>query len=110
MTRADEETGAFAALDSADNALDSADSDHGAPRAAFFDRNRSLAERGVTAIRFDRAVDDRAALEQVLAELDQSQNIRSRLLTSLAKAHIRHGNIDEAVEIALESLDVAVWV
>ncbi len=82
--------------------------DSGVPRVAFFDRSRLLGERGITAIRFDRAVDGRTALEEGLAQLNQNDKIRSRLLTSLAKAHIRHGNIDEAVEIALQSLDIAV--
>ena len=47
-------------------------------------------------------------LEQVLNEIGPNQKIRSRHLTSLAKAHVRHGYVDQAVEIALLSLDVAV--
>ncbi len=108
-TRANDEASAFAALDSADRVLEIDDhANGGAPRISFFDHNRLLGERGVTAIRFNRAADGRTALEHVLSEIAPEQKIRSRLLTSLAKAHIRHGNIDEAAEIALQSLDVAL--
>lgn len=81
-----------------------------APRwsIVFFDQNRLLGERGVTAVRLGRDADGQAVLEQVLDEMGQDHKIRSRLLTSLAKAHVRHGNIDQAVDIALRSLDVAV--
>lgn len=108
-TRANDERNALNALDNADHVLNSTDDAAGAsPRVAFFDRNRLLGERGVTAVRLGRAADGRQVLEQVLDEVDVDQKIRSRLMTSLARAHIRHGNIDEGVEIALRSLDIAI--
>lgn len=106
--RADNGPAALAALDKAEAILDQADSGSADNRTAFFDQSRLLGERGVTAVRLGRDADGQAVLEQVLKEIGPDQKIRSRHLTSLAKAHVRHGNIDHAVEIALMSLDVAV--
>ena len=44
----------------------------------------------------------------MLDEMQRDHKIRSRLLTSLARAHVRHGNIDRAVDITLRSLDIAI--
>ena len=109
-TRTHSERDALAALDRADEVFDlhGAEDGDGKPRVAFFDRNRLMGERGVTSVRLDRAADGREILESVLDQVDMDQKIRSRLLTSLAKAHIRHGNIEEGVDIALRSLDVAI--
>jgi tetratricopeptide (TPR) repeat protein len=107
-TRAKDEAGALGAIDKAQAVLDRAGRELPDSRTVFFDENRLLGERGVTAVRLGRDADGQAVLERVLDEMHRDHKIRSRLLTSLAKAHVRHGSIDQAVDITLRSLDIAI--
>lgn len=101
-------SGAFDALERADDALDRVSDLEPRPRVSFFNHTRLLGERGVIAARLGRAVKAHEALDLALARLDPSAvKIRSRLLTSLATAHAQRGNIEEACQLAIESLSIA---
>jgi hypothetical protein len=78
------------------------------PLVSFFDRARLAGERGVTAVQFGRVDEADEALREALHAPDPSAvKIRSRLLTALAIVHVRHGNVDEACALAIESLTIA---
>lgn len=107
-TRAGDTIGAFAALDAADLLLDSADDEEQKrPRVAFFNRARLLGERGVTAVRLNMPHEGRDALDEAVRGFPTDQKIASRLLTSLARAHLKQGHVDEACNLAVQSLAIA---
>lgn len=73
-TRAGNESGAFEAIDKAQAVLDRAGTQHADSHSVFFDENRLLGERGVTAVRLGLAADGQAVHEQVLDEMDRHPN------------------------------------
>ncbi len=107
-TRTGNTTGAFAALDAAEAILDKAeDEEQVRPRVAFFNRPRLLGERGVTAVRLNMPHEGRDALDEAIRSFPGDQKITSRLLTNLARAHLRQGHIDEAWDLTTQSLAIA---
>jgi hypothetical protein len=78
------------------------------PGVAFFEHARLVGERGVALSRLGLPADARQALETVLGSLDPEMvKIRPRLLSALATAPVREGNIDEACRIGADALALA---
>jgi hypothetical protein len=73
----------------------------------FFDDARLAGERGVIAVRLGAANDGHRALDAALRRLRPGLKIESRLLTSLARAHLQSGDVERACEVARDSLAVA---
>ena len=73
----------------------------------FFDQARLLGERGVTLVRLDMPHESMDYLDEAMRLTASDHKIQSRLLTNLALAHVRRGEIDQAVTVALRSLDIA---
>jgi hypothetical protein len=89
--------------------LDQADpDDEPRPRVSFFDSSRLAGERGVIAVRLGAAEEGRRSLDEALGQLGPGLKIKSRLLSSLARAHLHRGDIEQACDIARDSLTVAV--
>ena len=106
--RADDEAGALRALDAAESILaDLQDEEEPRPRVPFFDQARLLGERGVTLVRLDMPHESMDYLDEAMRLTASDHKIQSRLLTNLALAHVRRGEIDQAVSIALRSLQIA---
>jgi tetratricopeptide (TPR) repeat protein len=104
------EADARQALDRAAEALDRAvaeAADEVRPRVPFFDPVRLAGERGVVSVRLGAADEGRRALDEALRGLRPGLKIESRLLTSLARAHARQGDVDRACHVATESLAIA---
>lgn len=105
------EADAFRSLDDAaavlDEGHDDAD-DEPRPRVSFFDPTRLAGERGVISVRLGAAEEGRRSLDDALSSLGAGLKIKSRLLTSLARAHLDRGDIERACEIARDSLAVAL--
>jgi transcriptional regulator with XRE-family HTH domain/tetratricopeptide (TPR) repeat protein len=105
--RAGDQAGALRAFDEAaplvDTAIDPVDR---RPRLPFFDSTRFLAERGLAAVKLGLASEGRTALDAALGQMPGDRRIRSRFLTNLANAQLRLGDIDQACETALGSLDI----
>lgn len=107
-TRDGDAVAAMGALDEADKLLTgTAGSDEPRPRVSFFDQARLLGERGVAAVRLGLPHEGEAALDEALRSITVDHKIQSRLLTKLAQAHLRQGNIERACELAIDSLDIA---
>jgi hypothetical protein len=77
------------------------------PRVPFFDQARLAGERGVIAVRLGSADEGHRALDDALRDLQPGLKIESRLLTSLARAHLQKGDVEQACQVARDSLDVA---
>jgi transcriptional regulator with XRE-family HTH domain len=105
--KAGREAEARRALDRAAQALDGAMAQDARPRVQFFDAVRLAGERGVISVRLGAADEGRRALDEALRELGPGLKIESRLLTSLARAHVRQGDVDRACHVAVESLAIA---
>jgi hypothetical protein len=73
----------------------------------LFDDTRLAGERGVISVRLEAADEGRQALDEATRRLRPGLKIQSRLLTSLARAHLRQGDIDQACQLARDSLAVA---
>jgi tetratricopeptide (TPR) repeat protein len=104
------EAAALRALDQAETIVSGAGEEDAArrPRTAFFDRARLVGERGVALARLGRPAAARQVLEAALGSLDpEVVKIRPRLLSALATAHVREGNIDEACRIGADALALA---
>ena len=104
---AGQEVDAFRALDRAATALDQAVAQEPRPRVQFFDETRLAGERGVISVRLGAVDEGRQALDEAIHRLHPGLKIQSRLLTSLARAHLRQGDIDQACQLARDSLAVA---
>ena len=105
--KAGRDAAARRALDRAAEALDGAVGEEPRPRVPFFDAVRLAGERGVVSIRLGAADEGRRALDEALRRLGPGLKIQSRLLTNLARAHARQGDLDRACDVALESLAIA---
>jgi hypothetical protein len=104
------ETASLRALDQAEAIVGGAGEEDAArrPRVAFFDHARLVGERGVALSRLGRPADARQVLEAALGSLDPEMvKIRPRLLSALATAHVREGNVDEACRIGADALALA---
>jgi transcriptional regulator with XRE-family HTH domain len=78
------------------------------PRVAFFNRAYLTGERGVALARLDKPEDAQDVLASALASLDpEAMKTRPRLLTALATAHVRQGNIEEACQLGTDALGLA---
>jgi hypothetical protein len=78
------------------------------PRVAFFNRAYLTGERGVALARLDKPEDAQEVLASALASLDpEAMKTRPRLLTALATAHVRQGNIEEACQLGTDALGLA---
>jgi hypothetical protein len=103
------EADAFRSLDDAATVLAGHDpDDEPRPRVSFFDLTRLAGERGVIAVRLGAADEGRRSLDDALSSLDAGLKIKSRLMTSLARAHLDRGDIEQACDIARDSLAVAL--
>jgi tetratricopeptide (TPR) repeat protein len=105
--KAGHEADAFRALDRAAAALDRAVDDEPRPRVSFFDDSRLAGERGVISVRLGAADEGHRSLDDALRRLQPGLKIKSRLLTSLARAHLQQGDVDRACQVARDSLAVA---
>lgn len=106
--KAGQEADAFRALDRAATALGRViTEDEPRPRVPFFDQARLAGERGVIAVRLGSADEGHRALDDALRDLQPGLKIESRLLTSLARAHLQKGDVEQACQVARDSLDVA---
>ncbi len=104
------EAASLRALDQAEAIVGGAGEEDAArrPRTVFFDRARLVGERGVALARLGLPADARQVLEAALGSLDPEMvKIRPRLLSALATAHVREGNIDEACRIGADALALA---
>jgi transcriptional regulator with XRE-family HTH domain len=106
--KAGDEAEAFRSLDRAATALALVVEDEIRPRVRFFDEARLAGERGVIAVRLGAADEGRQILDEAIRELQPGMKIQSRLLTSLARAHLRQGNVEHACQIGHDSLAVAL--
>jgi hypothetical protein len=78
------------------------------PRVAFFNRAYLTGERGVALARLDKPEAAQDVLASALASLDpEAVKTRPRLLTALATAHVRQGNIEEACQLGTDALGLA---
>jgi tetratricopeptide (TPR) repeat protein len=78
------------------------------PRVAFFNRAYLTGERGVALARLDKPEAAQDVLASALASLDpEAMKTRPRLLTALATAHVRQGNIEEACQLGTDALRLA---
>jgi ATP/maltotriose-dependent transcriptional regulator MalT len=78
------------------------------PRVAFFNRAYLTGERGVALARLDKPEAAQEVLASALASLDpEAMKTRPRLLTALATAHVRQGNIEEACQLGTDALGLA---
>lgn len=98
---------AFRALDRAEAALDKAVTGEPRPRVPFFDNTRLAGERGVISVRLGAVDEGRQVLDDAVRCLEPGLKIQSRLLTSLARAHLEQGDIERACQLARDSLAVA---
>lgn len=105
--KAGHEADAFRSLDRAADALNRAVEDEPRPRVSFFDDARLAGERGVIAVRLGAAEEGREVLHDAIRQLRPGLKIESRLLTSLARAHLQQGDIEQACQIGRESVAVA---
>jgi tetratricopeptide (TPR) repeat protein len=106
--KAGHEAEAFRALDRATDALNRAVDDEPRPRVSFFDDARLAGERGIIAVRLGAADEGRQALHDAIQGLRPGLKIESRLLTSLARAHLKQGDIEQACHVGRESVAVAI--
>jgi hypothetical protein len=98
------------ALDEADTAMARVGEEDTSrrPRVVFFNRNYLKGERGVALARLEQPEAAQAVLEDALSSLDpEAVKTRPRLLTALATAHLRQGNIDEACRLGGDALGLA---
>jgi hypothetical protein len=78
------------------------------PRVAFFNRAYLDGERGVALARLDKPQAAQDVLAAALASLDpEAMKTRPRLLTALATAHVRQGDIEEACQLGTDALALA---
>lgn len=104
--RGGDEGAALQALDAAELVLaELGDEEEPRPRVPFFDDARLLGERGVTLVRLDMPHESMDYLDEAMRLTESDQKIQSMLLTSLALAHVRRGEIDQACAMALRSLE-----
>jgi hypothetical protein len=107
-TRTGSRSPALKALDRADALLHRLDPNDGQrPVLGHFDQASLMGERGVTAARLNVPSEAIPALDTALAGLAQYPKTQSRILTSTARAHLTHGDVDQATAAALQSLDIA---
>jgi tetratricopeptide (TPR) repeat protein len=105
-----DERATLRAMDEAEAIMDrSADEDASRrPRVAFFNRAYLAGERGVALARLDKSQDAQEVLASALASLNpEAMKTRPRLLTALATAHVRQGNIEEACQLGTDALGLA---
>jgi tetratricopeptide (TPR) repeat protein len=104
------EAASLQALDQAETIIGRAGEEDAArrPRAAFFTDAYLVGERGVALARLGQSADAQRVLEAALGSLDPEMvKTRPRLLSALATAHVREGNVDEACRIGADALALA---
>jgi hypothetical protein len=104
------EVASLRALDQAEALVRGASEEDAArrPRVAFFNHAYLMGERGVALARLGRPADARQVLEAALGSLDPEMvKTRPRLLSALATAHVREGNVDEACRVGADALALA---
>jgi len=104
------EAASLSALDQAERITDGAGEEDAArrPRVTFFNHAYLMGERGVALSRLGRSAGAREVLEAALGSLDPEMvKTRPRLLSALATAHVREGNVDEACRIGADALALA---
>jgi transcriptional regulator with XRE-family HTH domain/tetratricopeptide (TPR) repeat protein len=107
---AGDERATLQALDEADAAMSRSPEEDitRRPRIAFFDRARLIGERGVALSRLGKSEAAQGVLEDALSSLDpEVVKTRPRLLSALATAQVRQGNIDEACRLGIDALGLA---
>jgi tetratricopeptide (TPR) repeat protein/transcriptional regulator with XRE-family HTH domain len=96
------------ALDKAERAADDAGDEERPTWIEYFDRGRLAGFAGVCHIRLDRPDEAIAPLHEALELLPESSvKHRSVLLTDLATARVKQGELDEGLRLAGESLEIA---
>jgi tetratricopeptide (TPR) repeat protein len=97
-----------AALDRAERAADQAEREAPPAWIDYFDRGRLAGFVGICHVRLDRPREGRAALDEALRALPSSSvKHRSVLLTDMATAMVKQGELDEGCHLAAESLRLA---
>ena len=100
-----------AALDRAERAADQADREEPPAWIDYFDRGRLAGFAGICHIRLDRPKEALAPLGEALRALPEAAvKHRSVLLTDLATAKVKQGELDEGCQIATESLRIATMM
>jgi tetratricopeptide (TPR) repeat protein len=104
-------TATRAALDQAERAADRAEREEPPAWIDYFDRGRLAGFVGICHIRLDRPRDARAPLEEALRALPSSSvKHRSVLLTDMATAMVKQGELEEGCHLATESLRLAAMM
>ena len=96
------------ALDRAERAADASGNETKPAWIDYFDRGRLAGFAGVCHIRLDRPDDAISPLNEALDALPETGvKHRSVLLTDMATARVKQGELDEGCRLANESLDIA---
>ena len=99
---------AMTALDTAEEILSNGEpEDEPRPRAVFFDEARLVGERGVTSARLHMPDQAEDPLLRAIDGLNDDPKTESRMLTNLARVRLDQNEPDEAIRLAVESLEVA---
>lgn len=105
--RAGHQTEAWAALDGAETMLNTPDPEP-RPRLLFFNEARLHGERGVTAVRLGLHTEAIGHLDRALTMMAEDEpKLRCRMLNHKARAIAAVGDVDGAVGIAIDSLQLA---